>query len=270
MDKKYNSTANPKYINNHIILNLKSTSQRISMNNYSKPQNIKNSVNYISSKNKVENLFVNNIININHQNKTSNINKNIINDDISLDNISNIISNKKSKLPNTQMIFEEKESSILNNNIANPIQNRGTYNLKNYNSFSINKTSDKTLCNKNTMDICDSHTKSFQLKLKKMKEMNRTLIKDNYLIKSNTFNSSNKSSINENSMTKNIINCKQKIINMKNKNILLNKNYYLNEIDNSKMNGSNNFNLINSVNESNDKKAKPNETIPFLCCFSKS
>ena len=269
MDKKYNSTTNPKYLNNHIILNLKSTSQRISMNNFSKPPNIKNSVNYQSSKNKGENSFRNNLIDKNHHDNASNINKNIINDDISLDNISNIISNKQNKLPNTQMIFEEKESSIFNN-MTNPIQNRGKYNLKNYNSFSITNTSAKTFCNKNTMDICDSHTKSFQLKLKKMKEMNRTLINENYIMKSNTFNFSNKSSINGNSMSKSIINCKQKIINMKNKNILLNKNYYLNEIGKSNINGSNNINFTNSVNGSNDKKTKQNETIPFLCCFSKS
>ena len=269
MDRKYNSTTNPKNLNNHIILNLKSTSQRISMNNFSKPPNIKNSVNYQSSKNKGESSFENNLINISHQDKASDINKNLINDDISLDNISNIISNKQNKLPNTQMIFEEKESSIFNN-MTNPIQNRGKYNLKNYKSFSITDNSIKTFYNKNTMDICDSHTKSFQLKLKKMKEMNRTLIKENYLMKSNTFNSSNKSSINGNSMSKSIINCKQKILNMKNKNILLNKNYYLNEIGKSNINGNNNINLTNSVNESNDKKTKQNETIPFLCCFSKS
>jgi len=270
MDKKYNSITNPKYLNNHAILNLKSTSQRISMNNFSKPLSIKNSVNY-HSKNKGEKSFGNNLINKNNQDKASNIDKNVTNDDLSLDNISNIISNKKSKLPNTQMIFQEKESSIFNN-MTNPIQNRGKYNLKNYNSFSITNTSVKTFCNKNTMDICDSHTKSFQLKLKKMKEMNRTLIKENYLMKSNTFNFSNKSSINENSMSKSIINCKQKIINMKNRNILLNKNYYLNEISKSKSNitGSNNINFTNSVNESNDKKTEQNEAIPFLCCFSKS
>ena len=269
MDRKYNSTTNPKNLNNHIILNLKSTSQRISMNNNSKLASIKNSVNYKSSKNKEEISFGNNLINENHHGKASNIKKNIINDDISLDNISNIISNKQNKLPNTQMIFEEKESTIFTN-MTNPIQNRGEYNLKNYNSFSITNTSGKTFCNKNTMDICDSHTKSFQLKLKKMKEMNRTLINENYIMKSNTFNFSNKSSINENSMSKSIINCKQKIINMKNKNILLNKNYYLNEIGKSNINGNNNINLANSVNESNDKKTKQNETIPFLCCFSKS
>ena len=270
MERKYNSTTNPKNLNNHIILNLKSTSQRISMSNYSKLPSINNSVNYQSSKNKEENSFGNNLINKNHQDIASDINKNIINDDISIDNISNIISNKQNKLPNTQMIFEEKESSIINN-MTNPLQNRGKYNLKNYNSFSITNNSVKTLSNKNTMDICDSHTKSFQLKLKKMKEMNRTLIKESYLMKSNTFNFSNKS-INDNSMSKSIINCKQKIINMKNKNILLYKNYYLNIIgnSNSNINGSNNNNFNNSVNECNDKKTKQNETIPFLCCFSKS
>ena len=268
MDKKYNSTTNPKYLNNHIILNLKSTSQRINMNNYSKQPSIKNSVKCQSSKNNGGKLFGTNLINNSHLDKTSSINKNIINDDISLDNISNIISNKQNKLPNTQMIFEEKESSIFNN-MTNPIQNRGKYFLKNYNSFSIANTSAKTFCNNNTIDICDSHTKSFQLKLKKMKEMNKTLIKDNYILKSNTFNSSNKSS-NGNNISKSIINCKQKIINMKNKNILYNKDYYLNEIRNSKINGNNNINLANSINESNDKKTKQNDIIPFLCCFSKS
>ena len=263
MDKKYNSTTNPRYLNNHVILNLKSTSQRISMNNCSKPPSIKNRVNYLSSNN--------NLINKSHQDKASNINTNLISDDISLDNISNIISNKQNKLPNTQMIFEEKESSTFNN-MTNPAQNRGKFNLKNHNSFSLTNTSVKTFCNKNTMDICDSHTKSFQLKLKKMKEMNKTLIKENNIMKSNTFNFSNKSSINENSMSKSIINCKKKIINMKNKNnnILLNKNYYLNEIGKSNINKSNNINLTNSVHENNDKKTKQNETIPFLCCFSKS
>ena len=29
-------------------------------------------------------------------------------------------------------------------------------------------------------------------------------------------------------------------------------------------------NVHNSINESNDKKTKQNDIIPFLCCFSKS
>ena len=46
MDKKYNSTTNPKYLNNHRILNLKSTSQRTNMNNYSNASNKKNDIKY--------------------------------------------------------------------------------------------------------------------------------------------------------------------------------------------------------------------------------
>ena len=100
--------------------------------------------------------------------------------------------------------------------------------------------------------------------------MNRTILKENFIMMNNTFDPWKNSWFNRDKISKSIINCKQKIINMKNKNILLNKNYYLNEIGKSNINGSNNINFTNSVNGSNDKKTKQNETIPFLCCFSKS
>jgi hypothetical protein len=207
-----------------------------------------------------EMLFENKLINKNHNNKTFNTNKSKISDDISIDNISNIISYKH-KLPNTQMIFEKKQSSSNINNLTNPIQNRVNCNLKNYKNFN---------CNNNTTEICDSHTKSFQLKLKKMKEMNRTIMKENYIMKNNAFNPWKSSWFNREKITKSIINCKQKIIYMKIKNQLLNKNLYIDNKGNNNINGNINNKLINTVNEDNGKKIKQNETIPFLCCFSKS
>ena len=244
MDRKYNSTTNPKYLNNHKILNLKSTSQRIGMNNYSKPANIKNNIKFQYQKGIGEKLFENNSLNISNNNKIFNTNKNIINDDSSIDNISNIISYKHNKLPKTQNIFEKKQCSINNN---------------------INK-SNNTFYNNNTTNICDSHTKSFQLKLKKMQEMNRTIIKENYIMKNNTFNPWKNSWFNIEKLSKSINNCKQKIINMKIKHQLLNKNFYS---DDKRISNFNNR-IINSVNGDNDKKIKQKETIPFLCCFSKS
>ena len=241
MDKKYNSTTNPKYLNNHRILNLKSTSQRTNMNNYSNASNKKNDIKYQCQKGISGNLLQNNLIYKNHNNKTFNANKRKISDDISIDNISNIISYKKNKLPNIQMNFEKKQSLNDNNSIHK-------INPKNYKSFSIN-TSNNNICNNNTTNIlCDSHTKSFQLKLKKMQEMNRTILKENFIM----------------------INCKQKIISMKIKNQLLTKNFYSENKGNNNINGKINNKLVNSVNGDNDNKVKKNVAIPLLCCTYKS
>ena len=158
------------------------------------------------------------------------------------------------------MIFEKKQSSN-NNNLTNPELNRVKCNLKNNKSFN---------CNNNTTEICDSHTKFFQLKLKKMQEMNRTIMKENYIMKNNAFNPWKNSWFNREKIAKSIINCKQKIINMKIKNQLLKKNFYIDNKGNNNINGNINNKLINTVNEDIGKKIKQNETIPFLCCSSKS
>ena len=243
MDKKYNSTTNPKYLNNHRILNLKSTSQRTNMNNYSNASNKKNDIKYQCQKGISGNLLQNNLIYKNHNNKTFNANKRKISDDISIDNISNIISYKKNKLPNIQMNFEKKQSLNDNNNI----------------------------CNNNTTNIlCDSHTKSFQLKLKKMQEMNRTILKENFIMMNNTFDPWKNSWFNRDKISKSIINCKQKIISMKIKNQLLTKNFYSENKGNNNINGKINNKLVNSVNGDNDNKVKKNVAIPLLCCTYKS
>ena len=262
MDKKYNSTTNPKYLNNHRILNLKSTSQRISMNNFSKASNNKNDINYQRQKGISGNLLQNNLIYKNPNNKTFNANKRKISDDISIDNISNIISCKKNKLPHTQMNYEKKQPLIDNNSIhkCNP---------KNFKSFSIN-TSNNNICNNNTTNICDSHTKSFQLKLKKMQEMNRTILKENFIMMNNTFDPWKNSWFNRDKISKSIINCKQKIISMKIKNQLLTKNFYSENKGNNNINGKINNKLVNSVNGDNDNKVKKNVAIPLLCCTYKS
>ena len=263
MDKKYNSTTNPKYLNNHRILNLKSTSQRINMNNYSNASNKKNDIKYQCQKGISGNLLQNNLIYKNHNNKTFNANKRKISDDISIDNISNIISYKKNKLPNIQMNFEKKQSLNDNNSIHK-------INPKNYKSFSIN-TSNNNICNNNTTNIlCDSHTKSFQLKLKKMQEMNRTILKENFIMMNNTFDPWKNSWFNRDKISKSIINCKQKIISMKIKNQLLTKNFYSENKGNNNINGKINNKLVNSVNGDNDNKVKKNVAIPLLCCTYKS
>ena len=260
MEKKYNSTTNPKYINNHIIYNLKSTSQRINnINNNLKKNNYKN---YNEQEQKsINDLQENYLANSSQNDKTSKLNKNMTDDDLSLDNISNIISQKQSKLPDTKMLFADKESSLFT---KQNLTNKLSKNLNKINSFSYNNIKE-----------CDSHIKSFHLKMKKMKEMNNTIMKDDYVNKNNkTFNGSSKSDKNffndlpnDFNNSKSIINFKQKIIYMKNKNKLLNKgNIYFNDTQNNNIsNGSYKF-----VNEQNNKKLEEDKTIPFLCCFSKS
>ena len=267
MEKKYNSTTNPKYINNHIIYNLKSTSQRINnINNNNLKKN--NDKNYNEQEQKsINDLQENYLANSSQNDKTSKLNKNMTDDDLSLDNISNIISQKQSKLPDTKMLFADKESSLFT---KQNLTNKLSKNLNKINSFSYNNIKE-----------CDSHIKSFHLKMKKMKEMNNTIMKDDYVNKNNkTFNGSSKSDKNfffflpnDFNNSKSIINFKQKIIYMKNKNKLLNKgNIYFNDTQNNYNNsiGSLNSNLNNFVKEHNEKKLKEDKTIPFLCCFSKS
>ena len=174
------------------------------------------------------------------------------------------------------MLFEDNES-LLNEKqiITNSNQTKNKYNFKTLNSFSNTNFSKN-----NNIEVCDSHTKSFQLKMKKMKEMNKAILKENYNIKNKTFNDSknggkdsNNDLLNNYISSKSIINCKQKIIYMKNKNKLLNKgNIYFNDTQNNYNNsiGSFNSNLNNFVKEHNEKKLKEDKTIPFLCCFSKS
>ena len=269
-DRKYNSTTNSKFINNPKIYNLKSTSQRINMNNLSKEQISKNS-NDNDQKSNWDFILENNS---SQNDKSSKNNQNQLKDDISLDNISNIILQKQNKLPDTHMLFEDNESSLNEKqNNTNSFQNKNKNNFKNLKSFcNINTFSN------NNIEACDSHTKSFQLKMKKMKEMNKSLLKDNSISKNNkTYNGSNKGKgqninmLDSYNTSKSIINFKQKIIYMKDKNKLLNKgNKYFNDIHNNSNNSNGNFNFNNFLNERNDKKIEEDKTIPFLCCFSKS
>ena len=258
MDDKYNSSTNPKSINNYIIYNLKSTSQRISM---VKEQNIKN--NYDKDKKSIDDVHKN-LTNSSQNYKSSTLNNSLTNDELSLDNISNMISQKKNKLPDTHMLFEDYESSKGDKKyFTNTYQKK----MNKFNSFS-----------NNNIEVWDSHTKTFHLKMKKMKEMNKTIIKENYTTKNNkTFNASSKygKDINNDlpnsfNNSKSIINFKQKIIYMKNKNKLLNNgNIHFDDTQNNNSNGS--FNINNIINENNNnKKMEENKTIPFLCCFSKS
>ena len=271
MSRKYNSTTNAKCIYNPKILNLKSTSQRINTDNIPNEHNYKNNNNIQDQKSNGDISLDNNLMNYSKNEKSSNIKQNSINDDTSLDNISNIISQKQNNLPNTQMLFEDNES-ILNEKqiITNSNQTKNKYNFKTLNSFSNTNFSKN-----NNIEVCDSHTKSFQLKMKKMKEMNKAILKENYNIKNKTFNDSknggkdsNNDLLNNYISSKSIINCKQKIIYMKNKNKLLNKgNIILNDTQYNN-NGSFNINIYNSDNDK--KNEEEDKTIPFLCCFSKS
>ena len=130
MDRKNNSTNIPKNINNHIIYNLKSTSQRISLNN----MNEQNKNNNDQDQKSISELFQNQLINSSQNDKSSKFNKNITSDDISLDNISNILSQKQNKIPNTQMFFEDNESSFGDRQNLKNINHK---NLNNINSFQI-------------------------------------------------------------------------------------------------------------------------------------
>ena len=259
MDNKYNSSINSKFINNHIIYNLKSTSQKISM---AKEQNIKN--NNDQDQKSIDDEHKN-LTNSSQNDKSSKLNNNLTNDELSLDNISNMISQKKNKLPDTHMLFEDNESSKGDKKyFTNTYQKK----MNKFNSFS----------NNNNIEVWDSHTKTFHLKMKKMKEMNKTIIKENYTTKNNkTFSASSKYGKNINNdlpnsfnNSKSIVNFKQKIIYMKNKNKLLNNgNIHFDDTQNNNSNGS--LNINNIINENNNnKKIEEDKTIPFLCCFSKS
>lgn len=265
MEKKYNSTTNQKYINNPIIYNLKSTSQRINMNNFGKEINYKNN-NDINAKSIGDFMPKNNLIDLSQNDNISSNQQNLINDEFSLDNISNIIDNDKKKISYIQMTFEDNKSSPIDN--SQHINNNLIQQLTD-----ISDTKNKTF-SKNSTKIYDSYTKSFQLKLKKMKEMNNTIIKENTIKKNNkTMNNSKKSEniykfININN-SKSIINCKQKIISMKNKNKLIenmngkgldNFNIHLNDVHNN-----NRYN--NNLKKNNENKS--NKVNSFLCCYGK-
>ena len=248
MDKKFNLTTNQKHPNYNPILNLKSSSQKINQLNYGNEQNFINNNNKIS--NSIGDINKNNLINLSQIDKSSNSNnKNQINDDSSLDNISNIIKTSPKKLPCNQMIFEDNKSSLFDNN------NQGKSSL----IPRITDISDNSgLGNKNVY-VCDSHTRSFQLKMKKMKEMNSMIIKENKIL-----NDSNKSENTYKSSKLNYlkskINCKQKLISMKNKNKLI-----------GNINDFNSFNIhlkeINKNNNiNNNDEIKSNEINTFLCC----
>ena len=245
MYKKYNSIQNQKYSNNYPIVNLKSTSQKI--NSFKGIKNNDQEYNINDKESKSIEVFVkhNNGINLSQIEKSSINNKNILNDDFSLDNISNIIEPKKHKLiNNTQMIFEDNNSSEVDNNNFIP---RLT-NLSNSNSIY-----------NNNIKVYDNYTKSFHLKMKKMKEMNKIIIKKNKIMNDsnrsdNTYKSSNINNL------KSIIKCKQNIIDMKNKSKFI-----------GNINGFNSFkvNLLDNSNNSKlnkNKEIKVNKTTPFLCC----
>ena len=245
MDKKYNSTTNKKYLNNFQIYNLKKTSKKINGNNLIKSKIPKNN-NDKDSKSIEDFLCNNNLINSSQKEKSSNNNLNMINDDFSLDNISNIIEPKKGNLPNTQIIFEDNNSSIFDN--TNLIPRLTSFSNQNSNSIYQNNTK-----------IYDNKTKSFHLKMEKMKEMNKIIIKKNKLTddsnkSENTYKSSNINNL------KSIIKFKEKIIHMQNKNKFIG----LKSFNSFNVNTNNN----SKVNE--NKEIKVNKTSSFLCCYGKS
>jgi len=253
MEKKNNSAINQKYINNNLILNLKSSSQRINNYNYGREQKIKNN-NDKDSNFILSNISQNHLTNLSLNDKLSksNINNNHRSDDFSLDNISNIIGKDKN-LPHTPMILEDNNSSLIDKN---------TYQDKSNFMKVLTNLSDTKILSSNVTKEYDSHTKSFQMKMKKMREMNKTIIKENYNIKNRGMNDSNKSQnikYNHLDNSKSIINCKQKIISMKNKNKLIWKigdlngfNIHLNDIHNNKT-------IENNANNINN----------FFCCYGK-
>jgi hypothetical protein len=246
MEKKNNSAINQKYINNNLILNLKSSSQRINNYNYGRQQKLKNNIDRDSNI-ILSNISQNHLTNfsLNEKSSTSNINTNHKSDDFSLDNISNIIGKDKN-LPHTQMILEDNNSSLIDKNT--------NQNKSNFMKVLTNLSDTKILSNNDTKEY-DSHTKSFQMKMKKMREMNKTIIKENYNVKNRGMNDSNKSQnikYNHLDNSKSFINFKQKIIGIKNKNKLIWKigdlngfNIHLNDIHNNKK-SENNTNNINN------------------------
>jgi hypothetical protein len=253
MEKKNNSAINQKYINNNLILNLKSSSQRINNYNYGRQQKLKNNIDRDS------NIILNNIsqnhltnFSLNEKSSTSNINTNHKSDDFSLDNISNIIGKDKN-LPHTQMILEDNNSSLIDKNT--------NQNKSNFMKVLTNLSDTKILSNNDTKEY-DSHTKSFQMKMKKMREMNKTIIKENYNVKNRGMNDSNKSqNIKYNYLdnSKSIINCKQKINSMKNKNKLIWKIGDLKE-----------FNIhLNDIHNNKKSENKANNINNCFCCYGK-
>jgi hypothetical protein len=250
MEKKNNSAINQKYINNNLILNLKSSSQRINNYNYGREQQLKIN-NDRDSNILIGNISQNHLTNliINDKSSMSNINNNHKSDDFSLDNISNIIGKDKN-LPHTQMILEDNNSSLIDKNT--------NQNKSNFMKVLTNLSDTKILSNNDTKEY-DSHTKSFQMKMKKMREMNKTIIKENYNVKNRGMNDSNKSQnikYNHLDNSKSIINCKQKIISMKNKNKLI-----------WKIGDLNGFNInLNDIHNNKKSENKANNINSFFCC----
>jgi len=253
MEKKNNSAINQKYINNNLILNLKASSQRINNYNYGRKQKLKNNNDRDSNiilGNTSQNLLVN--LSLNDKSSKSNIKNNHKSDDFSLDNISNIIA-KDRNLPYTQMILEDNNSSLIDKNTY--------HNKSKFIKVGTNLSDTKILSNNDTKEY-DSHTKSFQMKMKKMREMNKTIIKENYNIKNRAINDSNKSQnikLNYLDNSKSIINCKQKIISMKNKNKLI-----------WKIGDFNSFNIhLNDIQNNTKSENKANNINSFFCCYGK-
>ena len=253
MEKKNNSAINQKYINNNLILNLKASSQRINNYNYGRKQKLKNNNDRDSNiilGNISQNLLVN--ISLNDKSSISNIKNNHKSEDFSLDNISNIIA-KDRNLPYTQMILEDNNSSLIDKNTY--------HNKSKFMKVGTNLSDTKILSNNDTKEY-DSHTKSFQMKMKKMREMNKTIIKENYNIKNRAINDSNKSQnikLNYLDNSKSIINCKQKIISMKNKNKLI-----------WKIGDFNSFNIhLNDIQNNTKSENKANNINSFFCCYGK-
>ena len=151
------------------------------------------------------------------------------------------------------MILEDNNSSLIDKN---------TYqNKSNFMKVLTNLSDTKILSNNDTKEY-DSHTKSFQMKMKKMREMNKTIIKENYNVKNRGMNDSNKSqNIKYSNLdnSKSIINCKQKIIRMKNKNKLI-----------WKVGDFNGFNIhLNDINNNTKGENKTNNINSFFCCYGK-
>ena len=249
MDKKNYVAMNQRNHNNYALMNYKSSSQRI--NNAYDKQILNNNYDKISKS--IGNINQNNIINLSKMDKSSGGDKKQNLDENSLDNISNIIDSSQKKLTYNQLKFEDTKSSLIDNNCQNKSNTIcGITNDSNNNNIFIN----------DNLKIYDSHTRSFQMKMKKMKEMNKMIIKENKTMNDsykseNTYKSSNLNDY------KSIINCKQKLISMKNKNKLL-----------GNINDFNNFNIhLNDINNNNNNSSKNNEINQnkkmgsFFCCY---
>jgi len=262
MYKKYNSTFNQNNIINTPILNLKLSQKNTELFNPSERPSSKNLI----SKNEListdDYLNKKDFNNINKIDKFSNSNLNLIRDDTSsLDNISRIIEPKNNILSNTQKFCEDNNSSLCDhNNLNHSITIPRLTAMVNPQLFT------------NNIKVYDSHTKSFQLKMKKMKEMNKIIIKKNKIMNDSyksftTYNSNRMSNL------KLYNNGRHKIISMgsdnNNNSKLLENIGGLNSF-NIHINDNSNNVIDDNININKNNKNSGDKGKLILCCMYKS